>query len=55
MKPNTECIYYDKYCKEHGIDGCCTCTECFIEKCPVAVERMSPEEKKFYCVKEDPA
>ena len=39
-----KCFYYDKNCN----DGCCTCAECYIEKCSVAVDRMTEKEKKFY-------
>lgn len=46
------CLYRDKnahYYDEH-YDGCCTCAECYIDKCPVAVERMTESEKRFYGV-----
>ena len=46
-KEKKKCFYYDKNCN----DGCCTCVECYIEKCPVAVERMTENEKRFYGVK----
>ena len=48
MKPN-DCFYYDK----GNEDGCCTCAECFIEKCDVAILRMTPEQRKFYGVSEE--
>lgn len=47
MKPDKNCFYYDKNC------GCCTCAECFIEKCDVAVLRMTPEERRFYGVSDE--
>lgn len=45
MRDVTRCIYYN--------DGCGTCIECYVEKCPATVEQMTEEEKKFYGVKED--
>ena len=43
-----KCFYYEKDLEE---DGCCLCAECYIEKYPVAVERMTESEKRFYGVK----
>lgn len=43
------CFYYDKeYEKFNWEDGCGHCHECFQFKCPVAVSRMTDEEKAFY-------
>lgn len=43
-----KCFYYDKTWRDK--DGCCSCAECYIEKCSVAVKRMTEDEKKFYGV-----
>ena len=42
------CFFYDN----HLENGCCTCFECYQQKCPRAVARMTPNEKRFYGVKE---
>ena len=39
-----KCFYYDKNLE----DGCFTCCECGIEKCPEAVKRMTDKEKRLY-------
>lgn len=46
------CFYYDKDYERVAGDGCFTCAECGIAKCPEAVKRMSENDKKLYGVKE---
>lgn len=38
-------------CNIYKIEGfCCTCIECYMFGCPIAVSRMTEEEKRFYGV-----
>ena len=53
VEPNKDCFYYDKVFEElSGEDGCCQCFECAQSKCPVAISRMTEDEKKFFCINE---
>lgn len=41
-------------CNIYKIEGfCCTCIECYMFGCPIAVSMMTEEEKRFYGVKEE--